>query len=77
MGSLSNCFFSKKGVNGKWKVLVCTNTRLSFVEMIEIYQIRWTIEVFFYAEYIVMQSGTNMIIDNQSIPFLSLQYHFA
>jgi predicted nucleic acid-binding Zn finger protein len=40
-------FFSKKGVNGKWKVLVCTNTRLSFVEMIEIYQIRWTIEVFF------------------------------
>jgi hypothetical protein len=40
-------FFSKKGVNGKWKVLVCTNTRLSFVEMIEIYQIRWTIKVFF------------------------------
>jgi hypothetical protein len=40
-------FFSKKGVNGKWKVFVCTNTRLSFVEMIEIYQIRWTIEVFF------------------------------
>lgn len=40
-------FFSRKGVNGKWKVLVCTNTRLSFIEMIEIYQIRWTIEVFF------------------------------
>ena len=40
-------FFSKKGTNGKWKVFVCTNTRLSFIEMIEIYQIRWTIEVFF------------------------------
>jgi len=40
-------FFSKKGVNGKWKIFVCTNTRLSFIEMIEIYQIRWTIEVFF------------------------------
>jgi predicted nucleic acid-binding Zn finger protein len=40
-------FFSKQGKNGKWKVLVCTNTLLSFVKMIEIYQIRWTIEVFF------------------------------
>jgi predicted nucleic acid-binding Zn finger protein len=40
-------FFSKQGKNGKWKVLVCTNTDLSFVKMIEIYQIRWTIEVFF------------------------------
>jgi hypothetical protein len=46
-GKLIKLFFSKKGVNGKWKVLVCTNTRLTFVEMIEIYQIRWTIEVFF------------------------------
>ena len=46
-GRTIKLFFSKKGVNGKWKVLVCTNTRLSFVEMIEIYQIRWTIEVFF------------------------------
>lgn len=40
-------FFSRKGVNGKWKVFVCTHTRLSFIEMIEIYQTRWTIEVFF------------------------------
>ena len=40
-------FFSKHGKNGKWKVLLCTNTRLSFIAMIEIYQTRWTIEVFF------------------------------
>jgi len=40
-------FFSKKGANGKWKVLVCTDTSLSFIKMIEIYQTRWTIEVFF------------------------------
>lgn len=39
--------FSKKGVNGKWKVFICTDTQLSFIKMIEIYQIRWTIEVFF------------------------------
>lgn len=46
-GKFIKLFFSKKGINGKWKVFVCTNTRLSFIEMIEIYQIRWTIEVFF------------------------------
>ena len=40
-------FFSKQGKNGKWKVLLCTNTQLSFIQMIELYQTRWTIEVFF------------------------------
>ena len=40
-------FFSKQGKNGKWKVFVCTDTSLSFIKMIEIYQIRWAIEVFF------------------------------
>lgn len=40
-------FFSKQGKNGKWKVFLTTDTRLGFLKMIEIYQIRWTIEVFF------------------------------
>ena len=40
-------FFSKKGKNGKWKVFICTDTSLCFIRMIEIYQIRWAIEVFF------------------------------
>lgn len=40
-------FFSRQGKNGKWKVLVTTNTNLSFIQMMKIYQIRWTIEVFF------------------------------
>lgn len=40
-------FFSKQGKNGKWKVFVCTNTGLSFIKMIEIYQVRWSIEIFF------------------------------
>ncbi len=40
-------FFSRQGKNGKWKVLMTTHTGLSFIQMIEIYQIRWTIEVFF------------------------------
>ena len=40
-------FFSKQGTNGNWKVILSTDTCLSFVQMIEIYQTRWTIEVFF------------------------------
>ena len=40
-------FFSKEGKRGKWKVLLTTDTSLSFINMIKIYQIRWAIEVFF------------------------------
>ena len=40
-------FFSRQGKNGKWKVFITTNTELSFIRMIEIYQIRWSVEVFF------------------------------
>jgi hypothetical protein len=39
-------FFSRQGTNGKWKVLLTTDTKLTFIKMIEIYSIRWTIEVF-------------------------------
>jgi len=39
-------FFSRHGKNGKWKVLLTTDTSLSFIKLIELYQIRWTIEVF-------------------------------
>lgn len=46
-GNEMKLFFSKQGANGKWKVFVCTDTRLSFIKMIEIYQIRWSIELFF------------------------------
>ncbi|MDR2840271.1 MAG: transposase [Paludibacter sp.] len=40
-------FFSRQGTNGDWKVFLSTDTNLSFVKLIEIYQIRWSIEVFF------------------------------
>jgi len=46
-GNRLNMFFSRQGKNGKWKVSITTNTELPFRQMIEIYQIRWTIEVFF------------------------------
>lgn len=40
-------FFSRQGKNGKWKVFICTDTTLTFIKMIEIYQTRWVIEIFF------------------------------
>lgn len=46
-GKTIKLVFSKQGKNGKWKTFLCTNTQLSFNQMIEIYQTRWTIEVFF------------------------------
>jgi len=39
-------FFSKNGKNGKWRVILTTDISLSFIKAIEIYQTRWTIEVF-------------------------------
>ncbi|MDN5290667.1 MAG: hypothetical protein PWQ06_906 [Anaerophaga sp.] len=40
-------FFTRQGKGGKWKVLLTTDTKLSFVQLMEIYQLRWSIEVFF------------------------------
>ena len=40
-------FFSRQGKNGKWRVFITTDTGLSFIRMIKIYQVRWSIEVFF------------------------------
>lgn len=40
-------FISKRGVNGAWHTIITTNTKLTFKKTIEIYSIRWSIEVFF------------------------------
>ena len=39
-------FFSRQGTKGKWKVFLTTDTSLGFKKMVELYQIRWTVEVF-------------------------------
>jgi len=46
-GESIKLFFSREGKRAKWKVFLTTNTDLSFIEMVKIYQIRWAIEVFF------------------------------
>jgi hypothetical protein len=46
-GKQIQLFFSKQGKNGKWKTFLTTDTSLSFITMVKIYQLRWSIEVFF------------------------------
>ena len=42
-----NLFFVKMGKSGNWHLLLTTNLNLSFIELMEVYQIRWSIELFF------------------------------
>ena len=40
-------FFSRQGKRDKWKVLLTTDTSLTFSRLLEHYQARWVVEVFF------------------------------
>ena len=40
-------FFVRYSKRGKWRLLITTRTSLSFIQAMEIYTIRWSIEVFF------------------------------
>ncbi len=40
-------FISKIGRRGKWVALLTTNLKLTYIEVIELYAIRWSIEVLF------------------------------
>jgi hypothetical protein len=50
-------FFSRMGLNGGWKVFITTDRNLSFKKLIEHYQVRWTIEVFFKEEKGLLNLG--------------------
>ncbi len=51
IGEIDGCsvkiFLSRKGKRGNWNTLITTNTRLSYNDIVQIYSIRWSIEVFF------------------------------
>jgi hypothetical protein len=51
-------FQSRRGVNGKWHTIITTDTNLSFMKVIEVYSIRWTIEVFFKEAKQLFKLGT-------------------
>ncbi len=57
-GHQLNLFFTRQGKNGKWKVLLTTDKSLSFIQMVEIYQTRWTIEVFFKESKQLLRMGS-------------------
>ncbi|MCK5906553.1 MAG: transposase [Flavobacteriales bacterium] len=40
-------FFTRRGTNGKWHTILSTDRSLNFTKTLEVYGIRWTIEVFF------------------------------
>lgn len=40
-------FFVRYGQQEKWRIIICSDMKLSFSIVMEIYQIRWSIEVFF------------------------------
>ncbi len=40
-------FFSRFGRRGKWHLILSTDTSLSYIQVMQQYQVRWTIEVFF------------------------------
>ncbi len=42
-----NLFLVRMGKSGKWHLLLTTDLTLNFVKLMEIYQIRWSIETYF------------------------------
>ncbi|MCF6357234.1 MAG: transposase [Draconibacterium sp.] len=52
-------FLTRKGINGAWHTIISTDTNLAFNRMIEIYNVRWTIEVFFKEAKQLLGLGKN------------------
>jgi hypothetical protein len=52
-------FLTRKGKNGSWHTIISTDTALSFNKMIKIYNIRWSIEVFFKETKQLLGLGKN------------------
>jgi hypothetical protein len=71
-------FISKRGKNGKWHTLITTDTSLKFVKAIEVYSIRWSIEVFFKEAKQLFGLGkcqsTNFDVQIAQITITMIQY---
>ena len=46
-GQLVVLYFTRKGKKGKWKTILNTDLSSNFNKTVEVYQLRWSIEVFF------------------------------
>ena len=71
-------FISKRGKNGKWHTLISTDTSISFTKAIEVYGIRWSIEVFFKEAKQLFRLGksqsTNFDVQIAQITITMVQY---
>ncbi len=56
----------RKGKGGKWKYILSTDLSLNFTETIKIYQLRWSIEVFFKESKQLFNLGKNQAQDFDS-----------
>lgn len=71
-------FISKRGKNGKWHTLISTDTAIKFIKAIEVYSIRWSIEVFFKEAKQLFRLGkcqsTNFDVQIAQITITMVQY---
>ena len=52
-------YHTRRGKRGKWKVLLSTDISSNFTQTVEVYQIRWSIEVFFKESKQLLGLGKN------------------
>ena len=66
-GKVLKLFFSRFSKRGKWRLLATTDTSLSYIKAIEIYQIRWSIEVMFkeLKQYLQIEKCQSLDFDAQ------------
>ena len=78
-GKAVKLFFSRKGKRGTWKTFLTTDMRLNFGQMLKIYQIRWTIEIFFKEAKQLLGLGKSQSTDFDaqvaSIAIVAIQYN--
>ncbi len=62
-----NLFFVKIGQNPNWKLLVTTDLSISFQKLMNVYQIRWSIELFFREskQYLNLGKSKSTCFDTQ------------
>ena len=56
-------YFTRKGKRGNWKTLLNTELSSNFSKTVEVYQIRWSIEVFFKESKQLLGLGKNQSTD--------------
>jgi len=66
-GETLKLFYSRFSKRSKWRLLVTTDTSLSYIKAIEIYQIRWSVEVMFkeLKQYLYIEKCQSLDFDAQ------------